>query len=160
MLPKPLQESHYQGCYWGTGLGNKCEPGHFILGFLRQSQLKNERHFLCIKKAIENGSNYPSRLTSPASRTEEKKFSWTPNRYSRTSLLRTPKKQTNYCFKMKQRTAQWNYSTKCNRKDLYAICSYWSLQEVSYVPLYTLRKSLFSIQRLSFISPYIAHQPD
>ena len=28
-----------------------------------------------------------------------------------------------------------NKSTKCNRKDLCAICSYSSLQKVSYVPL-------------------------
>ena len=55
-----------------------------------------------------------------------------------------------------------NYSTKCNRKDLYAICSYPSFKKVGYVfffffffkvgyvPLYTFRKSLFDIQRLGF----------
>ena len=32
-----------------------------------------------------------------------------------------------------------NYSTKCNRKDLYAICSYPSFKKVGYVPLYTFR---------------------
>ena len=34
-----------------------------------------------------------------------------------------------------------NQSAKCNRKDLYAILSYCSLQKVGYVPLYTFRKS-------------------
>ena len=54
-----------------------------------------------------------------------------------------------------------NYSTKCNRKDVYAICSYAALKKlvmfffffffkVGYVPLYTFRKSLFDIQRLGF----------
>ena len=51
-------------------------------------------------------------------------------------------------------------SAKCDRKDLYAICSYWSFQKVGYVPRYTFRKSLFGIQRLGFISPCIAYQPD
>ena len=41
-------------------------------------------------------------------------------------------------------------STKCNRKDLYAICSYSSLKNVGYVTLYTFRKILFDIQRLGF----------
>ena len=43
-----------------------------------------------------------------------------------------------------------NKSSKCNRKDLYAICSYPSFKKVGYVPLYTFRKSLFDIQRLGF----------
>ena len=43
-----------------------------------------------------------------------------------------------------------NYSTKCNRKDLYAICSYPSFKKLGYGPLYTFRKSLFDIQRLGF----------
>ena len=51
-------------------------------------------------------------------------------------------------------------SAKCNRKYLYAICSYWSHQEFGYVPLYTFRKLLFGKQRLGFISPCIAHQQD
>ena len=46
-------------------------------------------------------------------------------------------------------------STKRNRKDIYAICSYWSLQKVGYVPLYTFRKSLIGIQQLGFKSPCI-----
>ena len=50
-----------------------------------------------------------------------------------------------------------NKSLKCNRKDLNAICSYRSLQKAGYVPLYTVRKSLFGIQRLGFKSPCIAH---
>ena len=43
-----------------------------------------------------------------------------------------------------------NQSSKCNRKDLYAICSYPSFKKVGYGPLYTFRKSLFDIQRLGF----------
>ena len=39
-------------------------------------------------------------------------------------------------------------STKFNRKDLYAICSYPSLKKAGYVPLY--KKSLFDIQRQGF----------
>ena len=38
-----------------------------------------------------------------------------------------------------------NESLKCNRKDLSTICSYRSLQKVGYVPLHTVRKSLFGI---------------
>ena len=38
-----------------------------------------------------------------------------------------------------------NERLKCNRKDLSTICSYRSLQNVGYVPLYTVRKSLFGI---------------
>ena len=43
-----------------------------------------------------------------------------------------------------------NKSTKCNRKDPYAICNYSSIKNVGYVPLYTFCKSLFHIQRLGF----------
>ena len=38
-----------------------------------------------------------------------------------------------------------NESLKCNRQDHSTICSYRSLHKVGYVPLYTLRKSLFGI---------------
>ena len=41
-------------------------------------------------------------------------------------------------------------STKCSRKDLYAICSYSNVKKVGYVPLYTSRKSLFGIELLGF----------
>ena len=43
-----------------------------------------------------------------------------------------------------------NQSAKCNKKDLYAICSYSSHKKVGYVPLYTFPKFLFHIQRLGF----------
>ena len=48
-------------------------------------------------------------------------------------------------------------SPKCNRKDLYAICSYPSLKKVGYVPLYTFRKSLLDIQRLGFWNHLAQH---
>ena len=38
-----------------------------------------------------------------------------------------------------------NESLKCNRQDHSTICSYRSLHKVGYVPLYTVRKSLFGI---------------
>ena len=48
-------------------------------------------------------------------------------------------------------------SPKCNRKDLYAICSYPSLKKVGYVPLYTFRKSLLDIQRLGLWNHLAQH---
>ena len=55
-----------------------------------------------------------------------------------------------------------NQSTKCDRKDLYVICKYSSLNKVDYVPLYIFRKSLFDILTATGLleSPCIAHQPD
>ena len=37
-------------------------------------------------------------------------------------------------FRYFARAVNSNYSTKCKRKDLYAICSYLSLKKVGYVP--------------------------
>ena len=54
-----------------------------------------------------------------------------------------------------------NYSTKCNRKDLYAICSYSSFKKVGDVPLYTFCKLIVWYTATWLLkSPCIAHQPD
>ena len=54
-----------------------------------------------------------------------------------------------------------NWSTKCNRKDLHAICSHWSLQKVGYVPLYTFCKLIVWYTATGLLkSPCVAHQPE
>ena len=54
-----------------------------------------------------------------------------------------------------------NWSTKCNRKDLYAICSYSSLYKGGYVHLYTFCKLIVWYTATGLLKPpSIAHQPD
>ena len=63
-----------------------------------------------------------------------------------------------------------NYSTKCNRKDLYAICSYPSFKKVGYVFFFFLKSVMFLCTLFEIVvgytatgllkSPCIAHQPD
>ena len=61
-------------------------PGHYWAAY-GKAQSKNEHPFLCSKKAIENGSNCISHLSSPGWRIEEEKFSWTPNSQILLSLI-------------------------------------------------------------------------
>ena len=53
-----------------------------------------------------------------------------------------------------------NQSKTYNRKDLYAICSYSSLQEVGYVPLPSFANRRLTYSDGLLKSPCIAHQPD